>query len=437
MKFVCYCLVFLSAASVAVSLEVKKVYVIERDYKTGVLRARRQNVPTAHTVARIGGQTDQFHGPSLPLVAQPHPLDLASTVDLTVDRTPTDYLTPPSVDFTFQNFQSDPLKTQESQHQSVGGPHTQFVQVTSPFTPNSGPPPQQVFQGPPQPVLQGPPQPVLQGPPHLLQTSSPSNQVQSLSFASQPIEQFTPFTPTLVHDHQSQQQQQQLQQQQQQPQNGRWDLGFDANEILTPPASVGTDPLAVHNNNAVNLGEFQQESHQQQRNIKAPSFGGLFAFDGPSAPPSSSNNNKFTPQDAVVRPSSSNINNNNNNNVFWGTPKTAQQQPLRPPITFSEPNAYRFNNHNNHQFVDGFQVPFTGQFDGPLSQGTVSDHVVHTSFRIKRQLNLEDDEMDSNKQQVSTEDVKDEREYKETMPVITFVKTDKHGNFKWSVRQGY
>ncbi|XP_050540718.1 uncharacterized protein LOC126905236 [Daktulosphaira vitifoliae] len=398
MNFLDIVLVHLAVSAITVhSLEVKKIYVIERDGKTGLLRGRRQNLPITHTVARIGGQADQFNGPS-----GAQPLDLASTVDLTVDRMPTDYLTPPNVEFTFQNFQTEHLKPQESQQQSVGGPQLvsaiqpQIVQATSPFTPNS--------------ALS---QPVLQNP-QLVQTPASSNQVQSLTFASQPIEQFTPFTPTLTHDHQQSQQQN----------NGRWELGFDANEILTPPVSGGPDVVGASPHFSSNPHELQLESHQL-RNFKSPPFGFL-GFDG--AP--SASNTKFTTQDAVVRQAPS------NNNIYWGTPKAAQQ-PLRPSSIFGEPNTYRFNSH--HHLNDGFHVPFTGQFDNPLSQGTVSDHVVHTSFRIKRQLdfNSKEDNVDKRETRQSG-DAKEEGEIKEEpMPVFSFVKTDKQGNFKWSVRQGY
>jgi len=173
-----------------------------------------------------------------------------------------------------------------------------------------------------------------------------------------------------------------------------------------------------------------------------PSGGSLF-FGGGGFDGSAATNTKFTPLDAVIRPSAS------NKNVYWGTPKTAQQQPLRPPPSFAEPNAFRFNSNNNnhlhqlqhhnshnhhHQYVDPFQMPFTGQFDGPLSQGTVADHVVHSSFRIKRQLR------DAAPEPADSSDAIDRSDgdrFGDRKPVYSFVKTDKSGNFKWSVRHGY
>ncbi|XP_025197040.1 uncharacterized protein LOC112595867 [Melanaphis sacchari] len=199
--------------------------------------------------------------------------------------------------------------------------------------------------------------------------------------------------------------------------------------------------------------DFGQESASSVRNTKqypSPSGGSLFfgggAGGGGGFDASVAANTKFTPLDAVIRPAPS------NKNVFWGTPKTAQQQPLRPPPSFAEPNAFRFNNNNNnnnhlhqlqhhnnhhhhHQYVDAFQMPFTGQFDGPLSQGTVADHVVHTSFRIKRQL--QDDGPPPPAESLDATDRSDDERFGDRKPVYSFVKTDKNGNFKWSVRHGY
>lgn len=384
-------------------------------------------MPPSHTVARIGGLLDHHHhnhqhphpqtqqtqqqqqfnvvvappplqqqnvptATAAVTAAQPSSMDLASTVDLTADsRTPIDYLTPPpNSEFTFQNFQPaaelQPLQAAaiRSETQAQQLQPTAFAQQSQ-----------------------------------IVQTSSPSNQMPSLSYVNQPPEQFAPAS----------------QQGQPPPQNaaGRWELGFDASDILTPPFAGGTEQPG---------GQFfQQEIGVQdaaavgpQRNNKQfLANGGGGQFDAAVA----ANNNKFTPLDAIVRASP--YNNNNNNNVYWGKPKTAQQQPLRPAASFAEPNAYRFNNGFNHghhpQFVDTFQMPFTGQFDGPLSQGTVADHVVHSSFRVKRQTARRPSPSTLygiRKRADEDVDMADERK-----PVFSYVKTDKNGNFKWGVRHGY
>ncbi|VVC34506.1 Hypothetical protein CINCED_3A018760 [Cinara cedri] len=499
-----YCfLVFLSTVSVAVLFEVKKIYVIERDFKTGQLRARRQNVPVqSHTVARIGGLQDyhqqqqqqqqqqglfnvavspppllQSAPATAPLGGQPQqqqPLDLATTVDLTSDgrASPIDYLTPPpNADFQFHNFQptgivgggtesvptiraaeSHQLQFQHSVPAVQAPPPPPLVPLTVPastahtsttFTPGGG------GSGFPS-----------------VQVSSPSNQVHSLSIANAPLqEQFTPYTPTLQQTHHES-----GNVHHQQPQSGgsggRWELGFDASDILTPPFASASEQSSGSGVSPF----FQQDFPGQETAATAGSVrnnkqypgggggGGAFFGGGGGGGGGGSNNgnfdtavatgNKFTPLDAVVRTSPS-----NNNGVYWGTPKTAQQQPIRPPISFAEPNPYRYNqnNNNNHhhlqqhhsQYLDAFQMPFTGQFDGPpLSQGTVAEHVVHSSFRIKRQLHDGNDEV-SPLARKSDEDDDDEgssgrsAQFGDRKPVYSFVKTDRNGNFKWSVRHGY
>lgn len=434
------------------------------------MRARRQNVPVqSHTVARIGGldhlhQQNNIFGVSSPSIQQqslPTSLDFASTVDLTTveNRTPTDYLTPPpNGDFRFQNYQStagvaeavtmtrvEPHQLQQQNRAVVQAPpppplvsltsaSTTAVQ-TSPFTPNVGGGFSTAQAQPPLTSLNS----------QTVQTSSPSNQVQSLTFANQPLEQFTPYSPTLIHEptnhhHQSNHLNQQQQQQQSQQPNGggRWELGFDASDILTPPfAGVPEQPGGGGGHQ-----DFGQETASSVRSNKQYLGGGVFfggsggGFDGPVV-----SNNKFTPLDAAVRTSS-------NNNVYWGTPKTAQQQPIRPSPSFAETNAFRFNNnhhhnnHHNHQYLDSFQMPFTGQFDGPLSQGTVADHVVHTSFRIKRQARNEAPKKEAvEKQEMTNNDDDDDNvsndHFGDQKPVYSYVKTDRNGNFKWSVRHGY
>lgn len=481
MQFLYYCLVFLSTVSVAVLFEVKKIYVIERDFKTGLLRARRQNLPVqSHTVARIGGLQDHHHHQqnmfSATAVSPPplqsaatggqlqQPTDLASTVDLTADsRAPIDYLTPPpNADFQFlqQSFPAGEPSTPnrpESHVQNVQAPpppplvpltapSAPVAVHTSPFTPSGG----AGGGGGGFPSAQAQPPPShgtsLIGS-LAVQTSSPSNQVHSLTFANPPLEQFTPYTPSLQANDPAA-----SHQQQQQQNGGRWELGFDASEILTPPFLGGPEQPPGGSGQTFFQQDFGQETASSVRNNKqypASSGGSLFFGGGGGSgggggfDASSAANTKFTPLDAVIRPSLS------NKNVYWGTPKTAQQQPLRPPPSFAEPNAFRFNNNNNnnhlhqlhhnnhgphhhHQYVDAFQMPFTGQFDGPLSQGTVADHVVHSSFRIKRQL------QDAGPPPSEAAERRgDDDRFGDRKPVYSFVKTDRNGNFKWSVRHGY
>lgn len=444
---------------------------------TGLLRARRQNVPVqSHTVARIGGHQDHHlhqhqqnmfsaaavSPPPLQSVATggqlQQPPDLASTVDLTADsRAPIDYLTPPpNADFQFlqQSFPAGEPTTPnrpESHVQNVQAPpppplvpltapSAPVAVHTSPFTPSGG---AGGGGGFPSAQTQPPPSHGTSFGSLAVQTSSPSNQVNSLTFANPPLEQFTPYTPSLqVNDpaanHQHQQQQN----------GGRWELGFDASEILTPPFLGGPEQPSGGSGQTFFHQDFGQETASSVRNNKQypASGGGSLFFGGSGFDASTAANAKFTPLDAVIRPSSS------NKNVYWGTPKTAQQQPLRPPSpSFVEPNAFRFNSNNNHlhqlhhnnhnphhhhQYVDAFQMPFTGQFDGPLSQGTVTDHVVHSSFRIKRQLR--DVRSAPSKARSDLADRRsDDDGFGDRKPVYSFVKTDRNGNFKWSVRHGY
>lgn len=387
--------------------------------------------------------------------------DLVSTVDLTADsRTPIDYLTPPSsnADFGFQNFPSvapiDPITA------TRGDPHLQQLQQLQSSSNSAS-----VQQAPAPPTMQGQlassstihitspftPNNDVRGfssvqaqssSASLMQTSSPSNQVNTLTNAGNPppsFEQFTPYTPTLQHD----------QQQQQQNGVGRWELGFDANAILTPPFAIGSEHLGGQ---SIYQQDFGQEAASSVRSNKQYlGSGTFFGGNGGSFDATTTTiNNKFTPLDAVIRSPPSN---NNNNNVYWGTPKTAQQQLLRPPSpSFIEPNALRFNhnnnyhhhhhnNHHNHhhhsQFPDAIQMPFTSQFDGPLSQGTVADHVVHSSFRIKRQLQDNNNNDKKPPFNVAESNRDDSYSLDNQKPVYSFVKTDRNGNFKWSVRQGY
>lgn len=476
--------------------------------RAGLLRARRQNVPS-HTVARIGGQLQDHHHmqqqqqnmftmavspPPLQQAAattaaagggpQPQASDLAAMVDLTSDNrgTPIDYLTPPpNGDFQFQNFQpttvgggavesitmahAESQQSNQLQNTAQAPSPPPFAQLTasaattSPFTPSGG-----GFQ-----------------PPSPMQTSSPSNQVHSLTFANNnnngPFEQFTPFSPTLTHEPvvtTNHHQQQPPHQQHQQPNgvsSGRWELGFDANEILTPPFSGGSAPEQSGGGGGGGGQSFFQQDFGPDaagsavRNNKQFLGGGVFFGGGGFDTSNHNNNNKFTPLDAVVRSSASFTSPSNNNNVYWGTPKTAQQlQPLRPSPTFAEPNAFRFNNNNNHphphhlhppgnhlhQYADAFhQMPFTGQFDGPLSQGTVADHVVHSSIRIKRQLQRDESDnddgdapaVDNRREDSADNDDNDDddvhQRFGDRKPVYSYVKTDRNGNFKWSVRHGY
>lgn len=441
---------------------------------TGLLRGRRQNVPVqSHTVARIGGLQDHHHHQQqqqqiFTVAVSPPPLqsgsagvgqlqqptDLASTVDLTSDgRAPIDYLTPPpNGDFQFlQSFQSpagEPTTPNRPENAAaVQAPPPPLVPFAAPSSSSSVTvhtssfvPGGSVFSS----AQAQPPPTSLSS--HAVQTSSPSNQVHSLTFANPPLEQFTPYTPSLTHEQPA------ANHQQQQQNGGRWELGFDASDILTPPFA-GASELQPASSVSAGHGFFHQDFGQEaagsvRSNKQYPAavgansgslfFGGSGGFDASVAA-----NTKFTPLDAVVRPSPS------NKNVYWGTPKTAQQQPLRPSPSFAEPNAFRFNNNNNHhslhqpnlhnnhnhhqlhQFVDSYQMPFTGQFDGPLSQGTVADHVVHSSFRIKRQL------QDAGPPPTEAADRSDDERFGDRKPVYSFVKTDRNGNFKWSVRHGY
>lgn len=399
-------------------------------------------------------------------------VDLASTVDLTADKTPIDYLTPPpNADFQYQNFQPSVVESMsliraelhQPQQNAAAASAAAAIQAppplppllpfaassqavhTSPFTPNSG-----GFSSAPQ--AQPPPTTLL---------SSPSNQVNSLSYAGQSaLEQFTPYTPTLAHDPTVNHHLQPPHVQQQQNAGTRWELGFDANDILTPPFATATEQPGGGGVVGGGGGGGGQAFFQQDFGPEAASsvrhnkqyvgsgtqfFGG--SVGGGGFDPAVNNNNRFTPSDVIIRSSP----NNNNNNVYWGTPKTAQQQPLRPSPTFAEPNALRFNNNgnnhlhhghhvnnNHHQSVDTFQMPFTGQFDGPLSQGTVADHVVHSSFRIKRQLDDYEEPLVASRRD-GADDGDDDRgeRFGDRKPVYSFVKTDKNGNFKWSVRHGY
>lgn len=134
----------------------------------------------------------------------------------------------------------------------------------------------------------------------------------------------------------------------------------------------------------------------------------------PTIPP---NNNAQT---------STNFHNNFNNQNLQQFPSTQ----------LNSDQIYQLPNHQNqHNYP--LDTPLTSQFDSFLPQGTVSDHsffpvnenVRH--FQHKRQVDEEEEENEEEFEEPAHHE--SESKFK-AGPVYSYVKTDRNGHFKWSVR---
>lgn len=127
----------------------------------------------------------------------------------------------------------------------------------------------------------------------------------------------------------------------------------------------------------------------------------------------------------------------NTNNGFVNN-QNLQQFPSQQ---LNSDQIYQLPNNVNHQNYP-LDTPLTSQFDSFLPQGTVSDHSffpINENVRhFQRKRDIDDEEEDEHQRQEEDEEV--EEPYYEskskfkTGPVYSFVKTDKNGHFKWSVR---
>lgn len=125
------------------------------------------------------------------------------------------------------------------------------------------------------------------------------------------------------------------------------------------------------------------------------------------------------------------------NNGFNPVPPPQQLQFQQPPPTNQQ--LFDLQNLNQNFPID---TPLTSQFDSFLPQGTVSDHSFQPfnengrHFQTKRQVSEEEvDEQQYEQQQPQYDDEPESKlRLKHAGPVYSFVKTDRDGHFKWSVR---
>lgn len=328
---------------------------------------------------------------------------------------------------------------------------------------------------------QSPPQPVNQ-----LLSNKISNSNRESNFL---VNQFPPFPAQIIpqinfarNEHI----------QQEKPTNqDKWELGFDANDILAPPRD---DTGIIGEYDTINVSKFRKPNNipgtqnTELTNGQIQSLTNQFAVSNqfPPSPPSPSSNqfpqfnpflqnnfitqnDQFTPVNGQFTTTNNQIIASNNqlqkenvpndqSNIIWGTQKQATNfnpttnipfLPTVPPSTNSLQNNQQIQNNlfnspqlqsqhlNNLPFQlqnQNFplETPLTSQFDSFLPQGTVSDHSFPPLNHNIRHFQ---------KRQVSEEEFRDEYEreseskYKPKVgPVYSFVKTDKNGHFKWSVR---
>lgn len=193
------------------------------------------------------------------------------------------------------------------------------------------------------------------------------------------------------------------------PPQGKWDLGFDASEILNPPLY---DPVPNPSNG---VGDYETLT--------------LNTFPRrPAAPPSISSSASSNAPVLALNPSHSQFTihgslraNEHGQSIIWGTFK---------PAPFASLSGAASNDHLRYSSPP--QDSYTPFSDSYLPQGTATDSFIpqeptsSSSFR-RRQAQTEDDE-DSDEDKAPAPQVKG--------PVYSFVKTFKNGSFKWGVRQG-
>ncbi|XP_065213014.1 probable cyclin-dependent serine/threonine-protein kinase DDB_G0292550 [Planococcus citri] len=148
----------------------------------------------------------------------------------------------------------------------------------------------------------------------------------------------------------------------------------------------------------------------------------------PTIPPNNNNQNSINYQQNGFNNGQSGFNSGQNG---FNNGQNLQQFPS---TQLNNDQIYQFpGNVNNQNYA--LDTPLTSQFDSFLPQGTVSDHsffpvnenVRH--FQRKRQV----DEEEEHEEEVEEPLYESKSKFK-TGPVYSFVKTDKNGHFKWSVR---
>ncbi|XP_065226579.1 CAR1 transcription factor-like [Planococcus citri] len=326
---------------------------------------------------------------------------------------------------------------------------------------------------------------------------------------------------------------------------GKWDVGFDANDILAPPHAetarneydtingnrfkkVNLVPSSSNNLESPNTvsppsnfsppnsnfltpsdtlsppstqfssntdqfiqpNQFDQPNNQFQSNSQflpnqftSPQQNNFNQFNSPQP----TANNQFVPSNVVQftqqnpLPASNNqisvqsqiSSNSDQTDVIWGTQKqvnnfipttSAPFLPTIPPNNNNHQNTinYQQNGFNNGQNLQQFpstqlnsdqiyqfpgnnvnnqnyalDTPLTSQFDSFLPQGTVSDHSFFPAnenvrhFQSKRQVDQEEE----HEEEVEEPLYESKSKFKTGPVQYSFVKTDKNGHFKWSVRQ--
>lgn len=302
----------------------------------------------------------------------------------------------------------------------------------------------------------------------------------------------------------------------QQSNQGKWELGYDANEILAPPREEAFS--RANDYDTINIAKIRRPNTNLNppigngeppiNHIQSPGTQFFSQFSHPNNQLTSSNNlfplsnsnfgsfsqfpvepntpindpfipipNQFTPQNNQINDNQfvNNKQQNSDPSIIWGTQKqvfnpttSAPFLPTLPPNTnvnghqsFQNVQQSHFPNNglnqlssqqlhfqqpppSNQQFFDSpnqnqpFESPVTSQFDSFLPQGTVSEHSYQSfnensnHFQKKRQVNEE--EVDEQQHSHTDEELESNFRLKHVRPVYSFVKTDKDGHFKWSVR---
>ncbi|CAH0769165.1 unnamed protein product [Bemisia tabaci] len=302
------------------------------------------------------------------------------------------------------------------------------------------------------------------------QAPAPNHGPQSRDLNGIHIDQ--PFQPTLLNE------------------GGKWDLGYDASEILNPPVENSAPSRHLEDS----LGP----PPNFRRPSSLPASNPTFAASQ-NAPVSFSNHNQFAdynqghnnfPTTSPFGPPPQSPHHAPHSDIVWGVPKSnGIPQPSNPFTSGLEPPGFRqqpvnsFNNNlgpkNLGSLGAASQATFTtkapppfSQFDSFVPQGSVRDNGFlippsdfgtppqHTkrqseslvppykffgspgtrSFQKKRQSV---DGLGGKRWAYKRRSDDEDADSEETeggaqihAPVFSYVKTDKNGHFKWGVRQG-
>lgn len=362
----------------------------------------------------------QQQAPPTPLGQKP--LSLADMVDLTNPPEPDtliDYLTPPSPT-TFQNY--PPLQNngpfsgtsnngntaQQSFHNSFAPPQQTAFSNINPTVTSVNPP---ISTNPVSPNIN----------PTSFPNTSPGFADQNSNFVTPPTNFVTPQSREISNSFNSfsssndQQGTNSNSQSSAPAPQGKWDLGFDASDILNPPLYESPS------NPSPTAGDYET----------------LF----PRRPAISSSASNNAPV-LALHPSHSQFTihgslraNEQGQSIIWGTFKPApfaNLPPVAPTADFSRPAPS--NEHLRYSPPPQQPDNYTPFSDSYLPQGTATDSFIphpdetfSSSFRRRQSQNEESDDETSYDKPPPAQ-VKG--------PVYSFVKTFKNGSFKWGVRQG-